>query len=172
MQDRPTFGALSKPRSLSLCSVTTATQSFSEIKFRNKKSVFWFMEKHLSYTFHIWKNAYHKDFIQFLYVWKCMKLYDKKFLIYESCMIRSFGQPGFLVEILEFTHLNLHQYIFSSFSCAASVFSPVFKARAVHCRAKRTHAGKICSRIRSIQFSTANQNNREPYLEYYFIKHA
>ena len=23
-----------------------------------------------------------------------MKLYDKKFLIYENCMIRSFGQPG------------------------------------------------------------------------------
>ena len=26
-----------------------------------------------------------------------MKLYDKKFLIYENCMIRSFGQPGQLV---------------------------------------------------------------------------
>ena len=24
-----------------------------------------------------------------------MKLYDKKFLIYENCMIRSFGQPGY-----------------------------------------------------------------------------
>ena len=23
-----------------------------------------------------------------------MKLYDKKFLIYGNCMIRSFGQPG------------------------------------------------------------------------------
>ena len=30
----------------------------------------------------------------FLYVWNCMKLYDKKFLIYGNCMIRSFGQPG------------------------------------------------------------------------------
>ena len=29
-----------------------------------------------------------------LYVWNCMKLYDKKFLIYGNCMIRSFGQPG------------------------------------------------------------------------------
>ena len=29
----------------------------------------------------------------FLYVWYCMKLYDKKFLIYGNCMIRSFGQP-------------------------------------------------------------------------------
>ena len=32
----------------------------------------------------------------FLYVWNCMKLYDKKFLIYGNCMIRSFGQPGVL----------------------------------------------------------------------------
>ena len=30
----------------------------------------------------------------FLYVWNCMKLYDKKFLIYGNCMIRSFGQPA------------------------------------------------------------------------------
>ena len=30
----------------------------------------------------------------FLYVWNCMELYDKKFLIYGNCMIRSFGQPG------------------------------------------------------------------------------
>ena len=30
----------------------------------------------------------------FLYVWNCMKLYEKKFLIYGNCMIRSFGQPG------------------------------------------------------------------------------
>ena len=30
----------------------------------------------------------------FLYVWNCMKLYDKKFLIYGNSMIRSFGQPG------------------------------------------------------------------------------
>ena len=26
-----------------------------------------------------------------------MKLYDKKFLIYGNCMIRSFGQPGKVV---------------------------------------------------------------------------
>ena len=30
----------------------------------------------------------------FLYVWNCMKLHDKKFLIYGNCMTRSFGQPG------------------------------------------------------------------------------
>ena len=26
-----------------------------------------------------------------------MKLYDKKFLIYGNCMIRSFGQPGLIL---------------------------------------------------------------------------
>ena len=49
------------------------------------------MGKHLSYNFHIWKNAYHRVFIQFSVR---MELYDKKFLIYGNCMIRSFGQPG------------------------------------------------------------------------------
>ena len=52
------------------------------------------MEKHLSYNFHIWKNVYHRDFIQFSVR---MELYDKKFLIYENCMIRSFGHPGTMV---------------------------------------------------------------------------
>ena len=55
--------------------------------------------------FGLWENTYHTIFIygemliiefsyNFLYVWNCMKLYDKKFLIFENCMIRSFGQPG------------------------------------------------------------------------------
>ena len=35
----------------------------------------------------------------FLYVWNCMKLYDKKFLIYGNCMIRSFGQPGMFKDL-------------------------------------------------------------------------
>ena len=30
----------------------------------------------------------------FLYVWPCMELYEKKFLIYGNGMIRSFGHPG------------------------------------------------------------------------------
>ena len=30
----------------------------------------------------------------FLYVWNCMKLYDKKFAIYGNCMSKSFGQSG------------------------------------------------------------------------------
>ena len=29
----------------------------------------------------------------FLYVWNCMELYQKKFPIYESCMTSIFGQP-------------------------------------------------------------------------------
>ena len=36
-----------------------------------------------------------------LYVWHCMELYDKKFLIYGNCMIRSFGHPGRLWYILK-----------------------------------------------------------------------
>ena len=30
----------------------------------------------------------------FLYVWNCTELYEKKFPIYENCMISIFGQPG------------------------------------------------------------------------------
>ena len=59
--------------------------------------------------FCLWENIYHTIFIygkmliiefsyNFLYVWNCMKLYDKKFLIYGNCMIRSFGQPGFFTK--------------------------------------------------------------------------
>ena len=36
-----------------------------------------------------------------------MKLYDKKFLIYENCMIRSFGQPGQLVGL---EHTKVSRY--------------------------------------------------------------
>ena len=50
----------------------------------------------------------------FLYVWNCMELYDKKFLIYGNCMIRSFGQPGQSVfstmYISEQIHVILYQY--------------------------------------------------------------
>ena len=95
MQDRPTFGVLSNQGLCHLCSVATTTENFSETKFRKKKSKF------LVYG----KTHYHRIFIygkmliiefsyNFLYVWNCMKLYDKKFLIYGNYMIRSFGQPG------------------------------------------------------------------------------
>ena len=67
---------------------------FQKINFKEKIKVFG-----------LWENTYHTIFIygkmliiefsyNFLYVWNCMKLYDKKFLIYGNCMIRSFGQPG------------------------------------------------------------------------------
>ena len=68
---------------------------FQKLNLERKIQNFWFMGKHLSYNFHIWKNAYHRVFIQFSVR---MKLYDKKFLIYGNCMIRSFGQPGLLLE--------------------------------------------------------------------------
>ena len=51
------------------------------------------------------RNTYHtisvmgKMFVieilyNFLYVWICMELYEKKFPIYENCMTSIFGQPG------------------------------------------------------------------------------
>ena len=51
--------------------------------------------KNVSHTISI----YGKMFIieisyNFLYVWNCMELYDKKFPIYENCIISIFGQPG------------------------------------------------------------------------------
>ena len=49
------------------------------------------MEKYLSCNIHIWKNAYHKNFIRFSVR---MELYAKKFFIYGYCLIKSFGQPG------------------------------------------------------------------------------
>ena len=90
-KDRPTFGALSKQGLCLLCSAANTTKNLSENKFRKKNQIFWFMEKHLSYNFHLWKNVYHRDFVQRSVR---MELYDKKFLIYGNCMIRSFGHPG------------------------------------------------------------------------------
>ena len=66
------------------------TEKLSEINLERKNQTFWFMEKHLSNNFHLWKNVYHRDFIQYsvrmaLYgiVWKevshIWKLEDKKF---------------------------------------------------------------------------------------------
>ena len=98
MQDRPTIGVLRNQGLCHLCSVATTTENFSETKVRKKKSK----------IFGLWENTYHTIFIygkmliiefsyNFLYVWNCMKLYDKKFLIYGNCMIRSFGQPGCVI---------------------------------------------------------------------------
>ena len=65
MQHRPTFGALSNQGLYHLFLVANTTESFSETKFRKKNQNFWFMEKHLSYKFHIGKNVYHRVFIPF-----------------------------------------------------------------------------------------------------------
>ena len=39
-----------------------------------------------------------------------MKLYDKKFLIYGNCMIRSFGQPGFQVILFNSCCISMPPY--------------------------------------------------------------
>ena len=41
-------------------------------------------------------NVYYRDFIQFSVR---MELYDKKFPIYENCMISVFGQPGYFAAV-------------------------------------------------------------------------
>ena len=66
MQDRPTFGVLSNQGLCHLCSVANTTKNFSETKkaLERKNQNFWFMEKHLTYNFHIWKNVYHRDLMQ------------------------------------------------------------------------------------------------------------
>ena len=61
MRHRTNVAALSKTRSFSLCLVTKTTQNFPEIKFTKKVIFFSFMEKHLSYNFHICKNAFHRQ---------------------------------------------------------------------------------------------------------------
>ena len=95
MQDHSTFGALSKPKSLSLVLSYKRNPKFFQKLYLETKSQ----------LFGVWKNTYHTIFINgkmliiefsysFLYIWSCLKLYDKKFLVYGNCMIRSFGQPG------------------------------------------------------------------------------
>ena len=90
MQDRPTFGALSNQGLCHLFSVANRTQNFSEKKIRNKNQLFELWKKHLSYVFHLWENVYYRDFVPFSVR---MELYEKKFPIYENCMISIFGQP-------------------------------------------------------------------------------
>ena len=65
MQDRPTFGVLSNQGLCHLCSVANTTENFQKLNLERKNQNFWFMGIHLSYNFHIWKNAYHRVFIQF-----------------------------------------------------------------------------------------------------------
>ena len=78
-----------------LCSVANTTENFSETKFRKKKSKFLVYGKTHYHTIFVYGKMLIIEFsYNFLYVWNCMKLYDKKFLIYGNYMIRSFGQPG------------------------------------------------------------------------------
>ena len=63
-KDRPIFGTLSNQGLCHLCTAANTTENFSEINLESKNQTFWFMEKHLSYNFHLWKNVYHRDFIQ------------------------------------------------------------------------------------------------------------
>ena len=93
MQDRPTFGTLSNQGHCNLCSIAITTENLSENKFTNKKQFFGSWRKYLSYSFHLWENAYHRVFIQFSVR---MELNETKFPIYENCMISIFGQPGYL----------------------------------------------------------------------------
>ena len=98
MQDRLTFGVLSNQGLCHLCSVATTTENHSETKFRKKKSKFLVYGKTHYHTIFIYGKMRVIEFsYNFLYVWNCMKLYDKKFLIYGNYMIRSFGQPGKVV---------------------------------------------------------------------------
>ena len=108
MQDRPTFGVLSNQGLLSLVFGCNYNRKF----FRNQ------ILKEKIKIFGLWENTYHTIFIygkiliiefsyNFLYVWNCMKLYDKKFLIYGNCMIRSFGQPGLPTKILYYAPLSI-----------------------------------------------------------------
>ena len=93
-KDRPTFGALRNQGLCHMCSAANGTENFSEINLERIKQTFWFMETHLSYNFHLWKNVYPRDFTQFSVRMALYELYDKKFLINGNCMIRSFGHPG------------------------------------------------------------------------------
>ena len=51
MQDRPRLDALGKPRYCSLAVGYKHNSKLSENKLRRKISIFWFMEKDLSYNF-------------------------------------------------------------------------------------------------------------------------
>ena len=51
-------------------------------------------KKPISYNFYLWENVFIEISYNFLYVWNCMELYEKKFPIYENYLISIFGHPG------------------------------------------------------------------------------
>ena len=99
-KDRPIFAALSNQGLCHLCLAANTTENFSEVNLERKNQTFWFMEKNRHTIFIYGKMIIIEISYNFLYVWLCMELYDKKFLIYGNCMIRSFGHPGKLVPCL------------------------------------------------------------------------
>ena len=105
MQDRPTFGVLSNQGLCHLCSVANTTEKFSETKFRKIKSKFLVYGKTPIIQFSLFGKMFIIEIsYNVLYVWHCMELYDKKFVINGNCMIRSFGQPGNRFVITLSTH--------------------------------------------------------------------
>ena len=84
MQDRPTFA---RPK---IC---------QKINIR-KKNNFLVYGENTYHTISIYGKMLIIEFsYNFLYVWNCMKLYEKKFPIYENCLISIFGQPGWQNQI-------------------------------------------------------------------------
>ena len=81
MQVRPTFGVLSSQCLCHLSSVANTTEKLPETRLRKKKSKFLVYGITPSIQFSYMENVYHRVSYNFLYVWNCMKLYDKKFLI-------------------------------------------------------------------------------------------
>ena len=119
------------------------SKKFSETKIRNKNQNFWFMEKHLSYNIHIWKNVYHRDFIQCsvrmaLYgiVWQevshIWKLYDKKFWstrVYHPSLYLCFN-PNKLTFAVQVQYASIY--------CAVSLLVEVISAFGHMCGAHLT----------------------------------
>ena len=99
LQDRVTVGAVSNQGLCRLCSVANKTENLSENKFTNKKQPFVYGENNYHTISIYWKMPIIEFLFNFLYVWNCMKLYEKKFPIFENCIISIFGQPGLLFKL-------------------------------------------------------------------------
>ena len=91
---QPSFGALCNPRFLSIVSGYKPTKKFLENKVKIK-NMFLVYGENTYYTISIHGKILIIEFsYNFLYVWNCMKFYERKFPIYENCMISLFGQSG------------------------------------------------------------------------------
>ena len=75
----------------------TQPKIFEKINLETKNNFLVYGEN-TYYTISIYGKMFIIKFsYNFLYVWHCMKLYEKKFPINENCMISLFGQPELLV---------------------------------------------------------------------------